>query len=322
MSYSHRLRWGVGMKLGLALGVVLGGVLMADAAPAQLRKPPSIDGDWRVNFILPMEAPAGVTQLVVSEAEARRVAAVAGQALSDEFAKALDPETPMLVTQSDGLAIVRGERRTRAVVLPVDGKLPYTDAARKELSSPPPPESFDNPEQRPNAERCLVGQGQPPLSSFALDSHIKIVSTPDYVVIHVEYGSDVRIIPLTKVHAPKVTWSRLGDSIARWEGKTLVIETIGQPDADRVHIAPTLLVPGDAKVIERLTPISDRELLYQFTVIDPKVYAAPWLGEFSWFRTDLQMYEHACHEGNYSLPNILAGARHEEAVARAKEQAQ
>ena len=61
-------------------------------------------------------------------------------------------------------------------------------------------------------------------------------------------------------------------------------------------------------MIERLTPISDRELLYQFTVVDPKVYAAPWLGEFSWFRTDLRMFEHACHEGNYALPNILARA--------------
>lgn len=92
---------------------------------------------------------------------------------------------------------------------------------------------------------------------------------------------------------------------------------MGLPDADRIHVAPTLIVPGDATVIERLTPISDRELLYQFTIVDPKVYAGPWLGEFSWFRTDKQMYEHACHEGNHSLTNILAGARYEESVARA-----
>ena len=89
------------------------------------------------------------------------------------------------------------------------------------------------------------------------------------------------------------------------------------PDSDRIRLAPTLIVPGEATVIERLTPVSDRELLYQFTVVDPKVYAAPWLAEFSWFRTDKPMYEHACHEGNYSLPNVLAGARHEEAVAKA-----
>ena len=312
------------MKLGQALGLLICMAGLVGPAAGEPRGPSgpvrarlSIEGAWRVNVILPMEATPKTPDLVVSEQEAKAVAAIAGAALSDEFAKDLDPELPMLVTQSDGLALVRGQRRTRAVVLPADGKLPYTAAARRELAAPPAHASLDNPEQRPNAERCLVGQGQPPLSSFALDSQIEIVRTRDHVVIHVEYGDDVRIVPFGKSHGPKLLWSRLGDSIAHWEGGTLVIETVGMPDADRVHIAPTLIVPGDATVIERLTPVSDRELLYQFTVVDPKTYAAPWLGEFSWFRTDKPMYEHACHEGNYSLPNILAGARHEEAVARA-----
>lgn len=301
---------------GLALALIAGSA-GAKPHPAPKVEAPSIEGYWRVNFILPMEAPPGVAKLIVSEEEAKAVAAVAGKAMSDEFAKMLDPELPMLVPQSDGLPIVRGQRRTRAVVIPADGKLPYTDAARKELAGPPPPDLMDNPEQRNNAERCLVGQGQPPLSSFALDSQIQILSTPDHLVIHVEYGDDVRIIPLTRTHAPQRLWSRLGDSIAHWEGKTLVIETIGMPDGDRFHIAPTLLVPGDSIVIEKLTPISDRELLYQFTVIDPKVYSAPWLGEFSWFRTDKQIYESACHEGNYALRNILSGARSKDRPAAA-----
>jgi hypothetical protein len=309
----------------LAAGLFACGALIAGTAasgPRAHARPAaranhSIEGNWRVNFILPMEATPGIPALIVSEKDAKAVAAIAGQALSDEFAKTLDPELPQLVTQADGLAIVRGRRRTRAVVLPSDGKLPYTQAARKELEGPPPPTPADNPEQRPNAERCLVGSGQPPLSSFALDSHIQIIRTRDQVVIHVEYGDDIRIVSLGRQHLPKVLWSRLGDSIGHWEGDTLVIETVGMPDADRFRIAPTLLVPGDATVIERLTPISDREMLYQFTVVDPKTYAAPWLGEFSWFRTEKAMYESACHEGNYSLPNVLAGARHEEAVAKA-----
>jgi hypothetical protein len=296
--------------------------LTADAAHA-LQSPrarrPDIEGNWRVNFLLPMEASATTgPKLAVSEQEAKGIGAAFGKAMSDEFAASLDPEVPMLVTQSDGLPIVRGQRRTRAVVLPADGKLPYSAAVRKELTTQGPDIPTDNPEQRPNAERCLVGQGQPPLSSFALDSHIQIVRTPGYVVIHVEYGDDVRIIPLTRTHAPKVLWSRLGDSIGHWEGRTFVVETIGMPDADRFHIAPNLIVPGDGKVIERLKPLSGRELLYQFTIIDPKTYTAPWLGEFSWFRTDKRMFESACHEGNHSLPNILSGARHQEAVARAK----
>jgi len=312
------------MRIMLAASLLVCAAAFAVTADCQPRKPvgparanPSVEGNWRVNFIMPMEATPATPDLVVSEKDAKAVAAAAGAALSDEFAKTLDPELPILVTQSDGLPIVRGQRRTRAVVQPTDGKLPYTAAARKEAGAPPPGGSYDNPEQRPNAERCLVGQGQPPLSSFALDSQIQIIRTRDHVVIHSEYGDDVRIVPLDRGHAPRVLWSRLGDSIGHWEGATLVIETVGMPDADRIRIAPTLIVPGDAKVIERLTPVSDRELLYQFTVVDPKTYAGPWLGEFSWFRTDKPIYEHACHEGNYSLPNVLAGARHEEAVARA-----
>jgi hypothetical protein len=301
--------------LGAAAAAPASGQPHGPAKGAHAR--PRIDGDWRVNFILSMEAPPGTPQLVASETEAPAVAAAVGKAMSAEFAATLDPELPEMVLHSDGLPIVHGQRRTRAVVLPADGKLPYTAAGRKEATSAPPPESFDNVENRSNAERCLVGDGQPPLSSFALDSQIQIIATRDQVMIHVEYGDDVRIVQMTDKHAPKTMWTRMGDSIGHWEGKTLVVETIGQPDADRDHIAPFLIVPGEATVIERFTPVSDRELLYQFTVVDPKVYSAPWLGEFSWFRTTQPMYEHACHEGNYSLANILAGARHTEAVAKA-----
>ena len=308
------------MRIIVAAGLLACAAAIAGATEAQPRNPkPSIEGDWRVNVLLPMESTPATPTLVVSEAEARTIAVVVGKEISDFYAKSLDPEVPMLVTQSDGLATVRGQRRTRAVVRPADGKLPYTAAARKELDAETSEsDPYDNPEQRPNAERCLVGSGQAPLSSFALDSHIQIIRTRDHVAIHIEYGDDIRIIPLTKTHAPKVLWSRLGDSIGRFEGETLVIETIGLPDADRLRFLPLLLVPGEATVIERLTAISDKELLYQFTVVDPKVYGGPWLGEFSWFRTDLLMYESACHEGNYALTNVLEGARYQEGVAKAK----
>jgi hypothetical protein len=225
----------------------------------------------------------------------------------------------MLVPLSDGLPIVRGQRRTRAVVLPADGRVPYAPAVRKETEGPPPEgPPMDNPETLSNAERCLVGQGQPPLSSFTLDNQIQILRTRDAVVILVEYGNDLRVVPLRADHSPAQLASRLGDSIGHFEGATLVIETVGMPDADRYRLAPTLIVPGAAKVIERLTPVSDKELLYQFTVEDPKAFTAPWLAEFSWFRTKLPMYEHACHEGNYSMANELSGARHDDAVAKAK----
>jgi hypothetical protein len=215
---------------------------------------------------------------------------------------------------------VRGQWRSRILVDPADGKLPYRPQIRARLSGPPPdpPSSYDNPEQRPNAERCLVGIGQPPMSSLSFAWVLQIVKTPGVVAIHAEYGDDVRIVPITDQHGPKTFTSRLGDSVGRWEGDTLVVETIGMPDADSFRLAPIVFISGDARVTERFTPVSDKELLYQFTVDDPKFYTAPWSAEFSWYRTDKQMYEHACHEGNYSLPNVLAGARYNEAAAKAK----
>ncbi len=312
------------MTLKPAAGLLVCALLGAGAAAAQPRAHAapshaklSLEGRWSANFIMPLEATPQTPNLVIPEREAKAAAAVAGPAFAAFFVRGLDPEVPELVLRSDGLPIVRGERRTRILVQPADGKMPYTPAAQKMLRSPPPPEIFDNPEQRPNPERCLVGDGQPPMASIVLGGQLQILVLPDKVVLHSEYGDDLRVVPITDQHAPKGQWTRLGDSIGHWEGATLVVETVGMPDADSFRIGPIMLVPGAATVIERLTPVSKRELLYQFTVIEPKTYAAPWLGEFSWFRTDKLMYEHACHEGNYSLPNILAGARHEEAVARA-----
>jgi hypothetical protein len=137
------------------------------------------------------------------------------------------------------------------------------------------------------------------------------------VVILTEYGPDLRIIPFTDKHGPLLQASALGDAIAHWEGDTLVVETIGLPDKDALRPFPTFFVPSTAKVIERYTRVSKTELLYQYTVIDPSIYTAPWLAEYSLFAAPKPLYEFACHEGNYSLPNILAGARRKEQDVKA-----
>lgn len=286
------------------------------ARPPATRPRPSLEGTWAANFVLTMEATPETPKLVVSEAEAKVVAASAGAKVSKVFAASLDPEAPALIAASDGLPIVRGQRRTRAVVLPTDGKLPLTADARAEMAARSKPRSFDNPEDRPAAERCLLGLGLPPITGFIFENALQIIVTRDYVVLHTEYGDEVRIIPLDRPHGPRALSSRLGDSVGHWEGATLIIETVDLPDYERKRAFPNYLVPGSATVIERLTPLSGRELLYQFTVVEPKTYAAPWLAEFSWFRSDQPLREHACHEGNYSLANILAGARYEEKLGR------
>ena len=258
-----------------------------------------------------MEATPRAPSLVLPEAEAQTFGDMMAKAIGDSLARGLDPEVPELMKVTDGLPIVRGERRTRMVVLPPDGKLPYTAEARKESQRGPRNPPSDNPEERPNWERCITSLGLPPVTGMGTSSvnPRRFVQTRDYVVLHTEYGDEARIIPFASAHRPKEQHTPLGDSIARWEGETLVIETIGLPEEDRVRFFSNLVVTGESRVTERFTRLSDKELLYQYTVEDPKTYTAPWLAEYSLYRTDQRMFEHACHEGNYSLPHILQAER-------------
>lgn len=290
----------------------------AYAAPRTSFGAPSLEGMWTTNFILPMEASGRTPTLTLPEKEAKAMAELLAGEIAASFDAMLDPEVPVNIKNTRGLAIVRGERRTRAVVSPADGRLPYTPEARKETITGTPA-LYDNYEERPNWERCITNLGLPPITFMGSTNIRHIVQTPSHVVLRTEYGDEVRIIPFADKHRPRVLHTVLGDSIARWDGDTLVIETIGLPDKDRKRaFGNNLLVPGDSTVIERLTRVSDTEVVYQFSVVDPKVYRAPWLAEYSMYHTSQHNYEHACHEGNYSLPNILRGARVIEARAKAK----
>lgn len=278
-------------------------------APRTSYGAPSIEGMWTTNFILPMEASARTPTLTLPEKDAKAMADLLAGEIAASFDAQLDPEVPVNIKNTSGLAVVRGERRTRAVVLPADGRLPYTPEARKETVTGGP-STYDNYEERPNWERCITNLGLPPITFMGSTNIRHIVQTSTHVVLRTEYGDEVRVIPFTATHRPKELHTALGDSIARWDGDTLVIETIGLPNKDRKRaFGNNLLVPGASTVIERLTRVSDTEVVYQFSVVDPTVYHAPWMAEYSIYKSDHQNYEHACHEGNYSLPNILRGAR-------------
>ena len=272
---------------------------------------PSLDGVWTQNFMMVMETTPSTPTLTVSEIDAKSVLDVFVKRMSAMADSILDPEVLELAHSTDGLPIVRGERRTRNVVLPADGRLPYTRDARKRSSRRGPAFDLDNHEERPNWERCITSLGLPPVTGIGTTSvnPRHIIQTPNQIVLHTEYGDEARIIPFSTTHLPPELHSPLGDSIARWEGETLVIETIGLPERDRVRAFSNLIVPGDSKVIEWFTRVSENELLYQYTVEDPKTYSAPWRAEYSLYKTDQRMFEHACHEGNYSLPHILQAQR-------------
>jgi hypothetical protein len=232
---------------------------------------------------------------------------VAGMSSVRDFA--IDPEAGDIIGNTDGLPLVRGERRTRLIVLPANGKVPLTPEASK-IASASSGDRKDDYEQRPSGERCLVLGGSSPYFATISYNRIQFVQAPGYIVIHSENGDEARIIPFAAEHNTSAPTSWYGDSIARWDGDTLVVETIRQPQGENIRgLFQKFIVNADSKVIERFTRVAQNELLYQFTVEDPKVYTAPWLGEYSFYTTSTGMFPSPCHEHNYSLPNILLGQR-------------
>lgn len=287
---------------------------------------PDLQGDWANKWLTPVEKTALGNDLSVSAERAaayvkliRRVAAQLGEI-------ALDPEAADPDSQS--LAVVRGQYRTRLIVEPADGLLPYTPEALKIVTARQAlywrqisGKAADDPEERLTWERCLAGMGQAPLMiTWAINMARRVVQTPDALVIWSEAGGETRIVRIGGKPAPAVIRTFLGDSIGHWEGDTLVVETTGFRSDDQfrlVLVGRPIMVGPDSKVVERFTRVADGELLYQFTVVDPAIYAKPWLAEYSMVRATEPMYEFACHEGNYSLPGILKGARMREQRAAA-----
>ena len=215
---------------------------------------------------------------------------------------------------------VAGEPRTSILVSPKDGRLPMQPGAAARIAAQAGNArvgNFDGPERRPLGERCLIGFGStsgPPMLPVLYNNHYAIAQSPTEVAIEVEMVHDMRLIRLgPNWPAPGVRkW--MGNSVARWEGETLVVETTGfRPDQTFRGASP------DMKVTERFTRIAPTQLLYQFEVADPATFTAPVVGELAWTLTKDQIYEYACHEGNYALPGILAGAREEERKGREME---
>ena len=176
------------------------------------------------------------------------------------------------------------------------------------------PGPYDHPEQRPHAERCLMGFGStagPPMLPVLYNNVKRIVQTDDTVVILVEMVHDARVVRMNQPHAPPEIRSWLGDSVGRWEGDTLVVDTTNFTDDPSFGGASRNL-----RVVERFTRLDADTLLYQFTVDDPTVWTAPWSGEYVWPASNDRVYEYACHEANYSFGGILRGARVLEEDAR------
>jgi hypothetical protein len=307
----------------------------SNSTPAAKRVPraadghPDLQGVWTNATLTPLERPAAFAgKATLSDAEASEwekmqqdeVAAADGKADADFHRRAGSGETggynALFIDRGSEMARVDGVKRTSLVIDPPDGKIPaLTPEARKRLQSMRRG-GADSARDRPLSERCLLSFGSssgPPMLPVLYNNNYQIIQTPEVMMIDVEMIHDVRIIRMNASHDPENVRKWLGDSIGRWEGDTLVVDTTNFNDQ--------VMFRGSSKdlhVVERFTRVDANTMLYRATIEDPTTFSKSWTLEYPFVATAGPVYEYACHEGNYALEDILGGARKEEREAPKK----
>jgi hypothetical protein len=298
----------------------------------------SLEGIWTNVSMTRLERnPRWGDSLVLSEDKVREIEGK-NQAVLRLAAKPTDPKATVLdlpadcsggrVTNcnynagwtdpGDSVMRVHGQPRNGYITTPADGRVPMKagiDRAALRRASlfalKPGMRQNDNPETRALGERCILSFGNsagPVMLPSLYNNTYQIVQTKDAVVIEVEMVHDTRVVRMnSRKHLPASVRPWLGDSVGWWEGDTLVIETTNYNPGQTFRGASEHL-----KVTERLTPVGPDRMHYAFWVEDPTVFSQPWGGEYEFSRTKGPIYEYACHEGNYGLPDILLGAREED----------
>jgi hypothetical protein len=276
---------------------------------------PDMQGVWIASNSTPLQRPAGFATLVIDEAQAAKLLAALD-------ARAEDRSTPTEPTEYfEALSIepVRGQLRSSIIVDPPDGVIPGNDLYKQHLTRALAGmlSAMDGPEQRPAPERCLASLTvQPPILAIRNGVNLhQIVQTQDSFVFASEFVNAARIIRLSSRRMPAVVTTWLGDSIGRWEGDVLVVETRGFTPSDHLRsggASGVFLVSPRTVVVERFQRVAADRIDYTFVVEDPTYYTRPWTGESHFIRRDEPILEYACHEANYSLIHILEGARERE----------
>ena len=321
--------------LGAFCAPILLLVLAAPAAWAQsdgrmpLRTPdgqPDVSGIFTFRTLTPLERPErfeGVETLGPEEA-AQFEASERIRRNRDLF----DPEKGALFyrPQSEGGVLsynefwyergieLTSDKRTSLIVDPPDGRrpprTPEAVARRREAAAHRREHMYDSYENRSMFDRCIMGfNAGPPMTSGTYNNNVMIFQAPGYVAILNEMVHNARIIPIDDTAKPPFP-QRSGVSRARWEGETLVIETT------QFAGGSSSLSSTGMHLIERLTRIDPDTVAYEYTVTDPAVYTAPYTVMMPFRRLDGTLFEYACHEGNYGLYGILAGARRMERLGR------
>jgi cell division septation protein DedD len=276
---------------------------------------PDLQGFWTNSTYVPLERPNGVTKEVYTpdEAEAAIKAAAAREAEQTEPGTTADVHYDFSQFGLDrSQSTFAKNLRTSLIVDPPDGKMPPVNAAgqkraqeraaaRKQMGG-----QYDAVENMPIGSRCIImGGAGPPMMNAGYNANYQIVQAPGYVMILTEMIHDVRIIPLDgRPQPPSGVRQWVGLSRGRWDGDTLVVETTNFNGKNAFRGASDNL-----KVTERFTRVADDSIQYRFTVEDPATWDRPWTADAPLAKTNGPIFEFACHESNYGIANILAGAR-------------
>ena len=224
------------------------------------------------------------------------------------------------IERRDDLTQINQEYRTSLIVDPPDGRIAlrpgfvdfHGERAARGLGAYDGPDTMDAP------SRCLAGPGTPTMYPYPWNANLQIVQNKDHVMLSVEAYPDARIVRLNSQHQGSSIRTWLGDSVGRWEGNTLVVHTANfRPEQSYAFM---MRMSDEFELTERFTLVSQDEIFYSFTVVDPKAYTVPFTAErvLKRLKPDVRTYEVACHEGNYSLGWMLSGTRKQEQDATNK----
>ena len=291
---------------------------------------PDLQGTWTNATTTPLQRPQSLgNKRAYSEEEAM---AIQAQAVQSEYEKTLPleadraaPEAGSRVGQNadfdfygsyTNLAYYGGEYRTSLIVEPEDGRWPYVEnvASRDHWGQQRASGlgAYDGPEGRPSGERCLDRGLLLSLARIvAYNANYQIVQNKDYIMINAEVGHDTRIIKLEGEYFPGDFGHWHGDSVGHWEGETLVVETRNfraEQSSGFIRMTPAITA------VERFTRVAEDSIEYSYELTDPNIFTESPRIEMplKLQPSEERIYEYACHEGNYSLSSILAGARRQE----------
>ena len=313
------------LVLALVAVLALPALTMAQDTPRTDWGAPDLQGVWDFRTITPMERPEdlGDKAFLTEEEAAERERNAVERDIQLWEADARRTEAGGSVGGYNNFWMDRGTRvvgtrRTSLITDPPNGRLPEMTGegqARRAAGRG----SFSDQIQSSytdfsNADRCLMGfNAGPPITPGGYNQNVQIFQTPDQVVLMTEMVHTVRVVPLDgrpALDESLAQWS--GDSRGRWEGDTLVVETANF-DVDRNWRGAS----AGMRLVERFTRVDADTLEYEYTVTDPDTWVAPWTVNLPMVRSDLPLFEYACHEGNYAMETMLTGARTEAAAAAA-----